>query len=64
MKPGAWGTKEGKPAIVWFRPGVAARGEPSTVQEVRTYTNDAARFDAYKCAGSETLKTAESECTA
>ena len=48
MKPGEWGTRQLKPAIVWYRPGVAVRGEPSVFQEVRTYASEEERFDAHK----------------
>lgn len=48
MKPGTWGTgPTGKPAIVWWRPGVAARGEASVVTEVREYPTEAARDEAF-----------------
>lgn len=50
MKPGELGTRDGKPAIVWWRYGVAARGEPSTVQEVRTYSSEAERYQAFQSA--------------
>lgn len=46
MTPGEWGTRDGKRAIVWHRPGVAASGESSVVQEVRTYANEVERFEA------------------
>jgi hypothetical protein len=52
MKPGAWGTKHGKPAISWWRHGRAAAGEPRVVTEVRTYETEMARFDAAFSAGS------------
>lgn len=45
-KPGEWGSKDGKPAIAWYRPGIGAKGEPSVVQEVRTYASEEKRFDA------------------
>ena len=48
MKPGEWGTRQLKPAIVWYRPGVAVRGEPSVFQEVRIYASEEERFDAHK----------------
>lgn len=48
MKPGEWGTKDGKPAITWYRPGIALRGEPSTVQQTRTYASEEERFDAHQ----------------
>ena len=48
MKPGEWGTRDGKPSIAWYRPGIAVRGEPSVVQEVRTYANEKERFDAHQ----------------
>ena len=46
MKPGEWGTKDGKPAITWWRHGQAAKGEPSIVTEVCTYATEVERVDA------------------
>lgn len=48
MKPGAWGTRDGKPAIVWHRPGVAVAGEASIFEEVRTYADEAERLHAFQ----------------
>lgn len=51
MKPGRWGPgPTGKPAIEWWRYGVAAKGEPSVVTEVREYPDEQARFDAHESA--------------
>ena len=46
MKPGTWGTKDGKLAITWWRYGQAATGESSIVTEVRTYATEVERVDA------------------
>ena len=46
-KPGQWVTSGiGKPAISWWRNGVAAKGEASTVTQIRIYGSEAERFDA------------------
>lgn len=50
MKPGEWGSKDGKPAIVWWRYGEAVKGEPSVVTEARTYETEADRYAAYVAA--------------
>jgi len=48
MKPGRFGPgPSGKPAIEWWRPGVAAAGEPSTFTEVREYDSEDARLAAF-----------------
>ena len=48
MKPGPWCTAHGRRlAIVWWRYGEAASGEPSVVEDVRVYATDADRFDAH-----------------
>jgi hypothetical protein len=47
LKPGNFGTKNGLPAISWWRYGRAAAGEPRVVTEVRTYPDEQARYDAY-----------------
>jgi hypothetical protein len=47
FKPGTFGTKDGQLAIVWWRPGRAAAGEPSTVTEVRTYPDEQTRCAAF-----------------
>jgi hypothetical protein len=50
FKPGEFvGGPNGLPAIIWWRPGVAAAGEPSTVTEVREYPTDAERMLAREC---------------
>lgn len=52
MKPGQWGRgPNGKPAIQWWRYGVAAAGEPSVVTEVREYETERDRFLAFNCEG-------------
>jgi len=44
MKPSKFGSgSSGKPAIEWWRHGVASAGEPSVVTEVREYPSEAAR---------------------
>lgn len=48
LKPGEWGTQGGMPSIAWWRRGVAARGEPSVVQVVRTYASEGERFEAHQ----------------
>lgn len=48
LKPGEWGTQGGMPSIAWWRRGVAARGEPSIVQVVRTYASEGERFEAHQ----------------
>lgn len=46
-KPGGWcKSARGKPAVAWWRHGVAAKGEPPTVTQIRIYANDAERYDA------------------
>lgn len=46
FKVGSVGFKNGKPAISWHRPGVAAKGEPSTVSIVQEYPDVDARDEA------------------
>ena len=43
---GSWGTKDGKPAAVWWRHGKASAGEPSIVTKVVTYGSEADRLNA------------------
>ncbi|MBK6616543.1 hypothetical protein [Ottowia sp.] len=46
-KPGQWvKSASGKPAIAWWRYGVAATGEPSTVTQVRVYATEEERYEA------------------
>lgn len=47
FRPGAFGTKDGKLAIEWHRPGIARLGEPSTVTIVTTYDREIDRFNAF-----------------
>jgi hypothetical protein len=54
MKPGKFGTgPNGKPAIEWWRHGVAAKGEPSVVTEVREYADEQAQLEAFSSAAPE-----------
>jgi len=41
-----WGTKDGKPAIVWWRYGKASAGEPPIVTKVVTYECEDDRLNA------------------
>lgn len=50
MKPCGFGSREGLPAMQWWRRGVAARGEPAVVFAVTTYETEAARSRAYLAA--------------
>ena len=47
LQPSQIGTKNGKPAIAWWRHGVAAAGEPRVVTEVRTYPDVATRDQVF-----------------
>ncbi len=44
--PQELGTKNGNPAVVWWRHGVAAKGEPSRVTEVREYATEGEALQA------------------
>lgn len=44
--PKSWGTKDGKPAAVWWRHGKASAGEPSIVTKVVTYESEDDRLNA------------------
>lgn len=57
-KPGEWGTKDGLPAMVWWRYGVAHRGEPQIVSVVQTYPTEADRFAAYEASAGPVEATA------
>ena len=41
-----WGTKDGKPATVWWRHGKASAGEPPIVTKVVTYECEDDRLNA------------------
>ncbi len=41
-----WGTKDGKPATVWWRYGKASAGEPPIVTKVVTYECEDDRLNA------------------
>lgn len=47
-KPGEWGVSDGLPSIVWWRYGIAAKGEPSFVQHVQKYASVEDRIAAYQ----------------
>jgi len=47
MRPCALSTKDGQPAIQWWRHGIAAEGEPSTVYEVTVYPTEKDRDAAF-----------------
>lgn len=47
-RPGEWGSRDGQPAIVWWRHGEAAKGESAMVTHVKMYSSDAERFEAFQ----------------
>lgn len=56
-RPGEWGSRDGQPAIVWWRHGVAAKGESAMVTHVQTYDSNDERLVAF-------LAFEQSACTA